>query len=151
MGWSYLAGDDAIDAFLYSGDIMTDLGNLGGGFSYAFGINDSGQVVGDSNTPGGGPTHAFLYSGGVMIDLNSLLPLSSGWVLQSATAINDSGQIVGMGTVNGQTHAFLLDLGETSVPELGSMALVGLGLAAGGLLLLRSRRSVSPDESAGFQ
>src|SRR5262249_20222244 len=36
------------------------------------------------------------------------LPTNSGWVLNSANAINDSGEIVGSGSYNGQTHAFAL-------------------------------------------
>jgi hypothetical protein len=62
-----------------------------------------------------------------MTDLNSLLPANSGWILSNATGINDSGQIVGVGTYNGQTQAFLLD---TSAPEPGTIALMigGAGL-----------------------
>ena len=51
-----------------------------------------------------------LWSNGVMIDLNSLLPTGSDWLLQAATAINDCGQIVGYGTVDGRQGAFLLNL-----------------------------------------
>ena len=43
-----------------------------------------------------------------MLDLNNLIPANSGWLLQQATAINDQGQIVGYGTLNGQSEAFLL-------------------------------------------
>jgi probable HAF family extracellular repeat protein len=43
-----------------------------------------------------------------MQDLNALIPANSGWELQGAVAINIAGQIVGVGTVNGQQHAFLL-------------------------------------------
>jgi len=80
-----------------------DLGSLGGGFSYAAGINASGQVVGDTTTG------AFVYVGGVMYDLNNLIPVGSGWTLDSGKAINDAGQIVGQGSYNGQPHAFRLD------------------------------------------
>jgi probable HAF family extracellular repeat protein len=62
-----------------------------------------------------------------MTDLNSLLPADSGWELSGAVAINDSGQIVGSGIINGQTHAYLLD----TTPEPGSMALLSIGLVAG--------------------
>jgi probable HAF family extracellular repeat protein len=69
----------------------------------ASGINSSGQVVAGN----------FLWYGGVATDLNSLLPANSGWQIGNTTAINDSGQIVGIGTINSQTHAFLLTLDST--------------------------------------
>ena len=94
-----------------TGGKMTDLGTLGGQGSWAVAINDSGQVVGDAQTGGGG-ADAFLYQHGVMIDLNRLLPKGSGWSLGIATAINDAGQIVGSGEHNGESHAFLLTLGS---------------------------------------
>ena len=43
-----------------------------------------------------------------MYDLNNLIPTNSGWVLQQAAAINDVGQIIGIGITNGQSHGFLL-------------------------------------------
>ncbi len=52
--------------------------------------------------------------GGTMHDLNDLIVSASGWVLNSANAINDLGQIVGNGTnPSGQTHAFLLNPVQT--------------------------------------
>jgi hypothetical protein len=54
--------------------------------------------------------YAFLYSGGQIKDLTSLLTPGSGWILQVADSINKAGQIVGTGMINGQTHAFLLNL-----------------------------------------
>lgn len=54
-----------------------------------------------------------------------------GWILQQATGINDSGQIVGLGTANGQTRAFLL----TPIPT----PTLGLPLFAIGVLMRRRR------------
>jgi len=94
-------------AFLYSTGVMTDLGTLGGTASDALSINNSGQVVGLSETTNG--QHAFLYSGAKMTDLNDHIPANPGWTLTQAIAINDSGQIVGFGfNPSGQSHAFLL-------------------------------------------
>ena len=96
---------------------MTDLGTLGGS-SEAFGINDSGQVVGDSFPAAG--SRPFLYTNGSMQDLNSFISPSSGWVLAYAARINDSGQIIGTGSLNGQGNAFLYTDGvATSLGSLG--------------------------------
>lgn len=80
--------------------------------SSAYGINDSGQIVGLSDyfTPNGDIPHAFIYQGNVMYDLNDYLSENPGWVLTQANAINNKGQIVGYGTnPQGQIHAFLLN------------------------------------------
>ncbi len=86
---------------------LTDLGTLGGTNSRAFDINVSGQVVGSADTTDE-VEHAFIWQQGVMSDLNDLLAFGSGWELEAARAINEPGQIVGLGTINGETHAFLL-------------------------------------------
>ena len=94
-------------AFLYSGVALVNLGTLPGDTSSAAqAINDTGQVVGISNSPG--TQRAFLYSNGTMTDLNTLLPPGSGWVLYEATGINNAGQICGNGEHNGHPRAFLL-------------------------------------------
>ncbi len=102
--------DGNFHAVLYSNGTVTDLGTLGRNESEANGINASGQVVGNAATPAGFQfQHAFLYSNGTMTDLNTLIPANSGWVLQGAQAINDSGEIVGYG-VNPQGqdyHGFI--------------------------------------------
>ncbi|HZT41867.1 MAG TPA: hypothetical protein VFA07_06740 [Chthonomonadaceae bacterium] len=95
--------------YLWQNGKMTDLGTLGGNHGIALGINNVGQIVGGSTTvPNSFYDHAFLWQNGLMVDLNTLIPGSSGWLLYAATDINDSGQIVGMGDINGQIHGFLL-------------------------------------------
>jgi probable HAF family extracellular repeat protein len=89
---------------------MLDLGVLpGASDSAALGINNVGQVVGGSFYSATNELHALVWSPSTgMLDLNNLIPANSGWLLQFANAINDKGQIVGQGTLNGQTEAFLL-------------------------------------------
>ncbi|MCC6396713.1 MAG: hypothetical protein IT282_06810 [Bacteroidetes bacterium] len=72
----------------------------------ALGVNDNEVVVGQSKG------RAFVWTRGSGIrDLNSLLDTSgAGWTLVSANAINAIGQIVGYGSHNGETRAFLLNL-----------------------------------------
>lgn len=43
-----------------------------------------------------------------MLDLNALIPAGSNWTLNEANDINEHGQIVGRGRLNGQERAFLL-------------------------------------------
>src|ERR1700683_2757879 len=72
VGNAYGGPGCAMCAFLYSGGITTLLGTLNGvnGYSYAFGINASRQVVGSSYaTTADNSYDAFLYSSGVMTDL----------------------------------------------------------------------------------
>jgi len=89
--------------------VVQDLGILAGGsWSGAFAINVLGTVVGNGNCAGSG-SHAFVGTAKSGIrDLNALIPANSGWELLAAAAINVAGQIVGVGTVNGTQHAFLL-------------------------------------------
>jgi probable HAF family extracellular repeat protein len=115
-GWAENAGGPITGpsrAYLFGGGAMTDLGTLGGTNSFAYGLNNRGQVVGISTTaPGQVPmeagTHAFLWERGRMTDLNELLAPGSGWELTFAFGINDAGQIAGSGLVDGREHAFLL-------------------------------------------
>ncbi|MBL9030830.1 MAG: hypothetical protein JNM80_03875 [Phycisphaerae bacterium] len=107
-----------------------DLGNLGGGFNYAIasGINNSGAVVGTSNSPGG--LTGFLWIDGVMHNLRDLVaPGLSPLTIISASGIGDGGQISATAIVNGKRTAVLLNpLGP--IPSPGVWTLVTLGLLA---------------------
>jgi probable HAF family extracellular repeat protein len=74
-------------AFLFSNGTMKDLGTLGGTGSEGLAINDSGEVVGWSQTKAG-TSDAFLWNGTRMTDLG---PLSQFY----PHGINNSGQIAG--------------------------------------------------------
>ena len=85
--------------FFYNGTTLTALGVLASGDeSFANGINNLDQIVGDSNTSPGGASHAVVYDvNGMPVDLTGLLTNGAGWQLESAYGISDNGLIVGFG------------------------------------------------------
>jgi probable HAF family extracellular repeat protein len=104
-----VADEPANHACLFQNGKVRDLGVLPKcTFSRAFGINSVLQVVGDTGVLETNRDRAFLWSNGTMIDLNSRIDAKSGWMLQTATSINERGKIVGRGTIRGKAHAFLL-------------------------------------------
>ena len=124
-GFDGLNGAD-IQAFLYSDGVLQDLGTLAGPSvgdqSYGNAINNAGVVVGQDTAVG-----AFVYSNGVMTNLNSLVPAGSGFTLNNAVAINNSGQILVQATnAAGTEEAVLLNpvatpsLTVTSAPSLAT-------------------------------
>jgi PKD repeat protein len=84
----------------------------------AEGINDFGQIVGTMNG------RAMLYdSVNGMRDLNNLIPTGTGWSLQKAVGINNSGQITGYGSLNGSPRtAFLLAPPTCALAPYGMVA-----------------------------
>jgi len=127
----------ASHAFMYANGVMTDLGAPAGGSSYARAINNQNAIVG-WNVDASFQSHPFMYDQGNMIDLSSLVDPGSGWVLAQAEGINDNGQIVGYGYLNGRASGFLMTINSsTEVPEPTSVMIIGLGFAA--LLRVRSR------------
>ena len=109
-GWSTADVGGDFRPFLYTQSGMQGLGSLGGMNTGAYGINTGGQIVGLAGSTGVDiGDRAFLYSNASLVDLNSLIAPMSGWTLTIATAINDSGQIVGAGFIPGNSiHAYLL-------------------------------------------
>jgi probable HAF family extracellular repeat protein len=117
-----------------------DLGKLSGqDFSIAKGINDSGAVVGINTRSGGGTATLWTPADGMM-NLNLRLDASgAGWFLREARAINNSGQIVGIGSFNGTTSQAFLLTPTTLLPEPAS-----LGIIAISALVLRRRSRLLP-------
>lgn len=117
-------------AFLYTDHVMTDLGSLPASDPYsrpisvASGINDRGYVVGtassvpvytDAQKLQESSSRAVLWlpTGASpfqrrLVDLNACLAANNYWTLESARAINNHGEIVGVGRIDGKKHAFLL-------------------------------------------
>ncbi len=124
---AYVTTETGSGAFLWKGgSLFVDLGDLGGGGALPrqtvpTAINNADIIVGTSYTSSG-QKHAFIWADangnnetdpGEMLDLNSFLPPNSGWVLDDAEAINDSGVVVGSGLHNGQRRAFIMSLINT--------------------------------------
>ena len=101
-------------AFLWEEGVFTDLGTLpGADTSLAYDMNESGKAVGYAMTPGtgGDPNGRFVavvWLDGAIVDLNDVIPAGSGWDLTAAWGINDAGQIVGSGLLNGVQRGFVL-------------------------------------------
>jgi probable HAF family extracellular repeat protein len=104
-------------AALWTGTAMADLGALAplssGSWSGAFGINDSGQVVGAWRDT---VSHPWLYSNGTMTSLpEPSYATAQGAAGCSAGAINNNGQIIGTcRDASGNNHAVLWQNGTVT-------------------------------------
>jgi probable HAF family extracellular repeat protein len=150
-------------------DLMIDLGVLGSGLttsSHAWGINDPGQVVGESTVDAGENhvMHAVLWQDAdnngewEAVDLGAMSPGGN----SRALAVNTSGQVVGCSDGPLGSHAFLInpvldamgnavwfvdannDLGNDLMIDLGNLAVTDIndageivGSAAGLAVLIR--------------
>jgi probable HAF family extracellular repeat protein len=72
-------------------------------WSYAFGVNNTGLIVGASNSRG------VMWRAGRIIDLNALALPPTGWRIETARAVNESGTIAAQAFGDdGYRHAVLL-------------------------------------------
>ena len=100
-------------------------------------VNSSSVIAGSAwdtvHYPG---SRACVWNEGQVAFLDDMLAPDSGWALVHATDINDAGQIVGDGQLNGAPHGFLL----TPIPEPSCLAVLSLGAVCGWKLSGRRRR-----------
>lgn len=133
-----VAGTGSPQSLEFSSGSITDLGRLPNtSGSYAYGINDNGQIVGTSfRTSGPNPNRAYLYENGVMTDI-------SGGHDAQAFDINNAGQVTGAiyaaeGGGNSYSHAYIWDQGMMTyidvLPTGGNrfIGMAGLGINSSG-------------------
>jgi probable HAF family extracellular repeat protein len=115
-GMTIVEGAVAHAVFVNAILTMTDIGTLGGEFSYAWDINDQGVITGEASTLAG-EVHSFRWtSAGGMIDLGTL-----GGPRSVGRSINEGGQIAGESqTRNGATRAFRFTEGVGMI-DLGTL------------------------------
>jgi probable HAF family extracellular repeat protein len=98
-------------AFLWTREKgMKGLGTLAGDFaSFALGVNDEGQVVGQSVGPDFSTFRAFLWQNGSMIDVNTLVTANPAKLyLLSGVSINSREEITGLAVDGaGMFHGYL--------------------------------------------
>jgi hypothetical protein len=96
-------------------------------------VNSAHQIVGSEIVKGA--EHAAVWQSGKVTDLNTLLPENSGWVLQRAATINDSGDIAGVGLHEGHSAAFLMPAVKANEElEVTSVEDTTTGLDSGSIL-----------------
>lgn len=97
---------------------ITDIGTLGGDYSYPQAVNDRGEVVGYAYTPGNNGYHAFLWTAaGGMQDLGSL-----GGNYSYASGINERGEVIGYANRSDGTQAAFYWSQATGMIDLGSLS-----------------------------
>jgi probable HAF family extracellular repeat protein len=100
-GFAFSPDGSVLVAFLWQNGVATNLGTLPpDAFSLALGINDKGQIVGDS-CDADFSCRAFLWQNGAMTELNDLVHNPNAPFLENGNSINSLGQIAGKTTVQG--------------------------------------------------
>jgi len=143
-------------AFFWQKGRLTRLGTLGGKWTEARDLNDSGQVVGYGTTTGGSD-HAFLWRNGVLTDIGTL----PGRRESMATDVNERGQVVGVsynvdrdcGSVYEAVcdeHAFLWQNGKlTDLGTLGGKSSEAVAINDRGQVIGWSKTSIKVEFDSG--
>jgi probable HAF family extracellular repeat protein len=109
-------GSLATGAFLWDHGSMKDLGNFGGTCTFAFDLNNRGQVVGGSSFAGDQVQHPFLYNGRKLVDLGTF-----GGNVGTAIALNDAGEATGWATYPGDQAAYAAFWRHGKIKDLGAL------------------------------
>ena len=120
VGFSSTPTTTRAHAFATDGSGMQDLGTRGGVASWAYAVNDSGQVVGGFSSADDRPFSPFLYERGTMHDLNELIVNPSAAMPFVAYDVNNFGQIA-------TNHHVLHPLYEQVAPGGGLAFMSSLG------------------------
>jgi probable HAF family extracellular repeat protein len=125
-------------AYLYRNNLLTDIGTLGGWFSFGLDINNAGQAIGTSTETPGFLSHdfkAFLYSNGQMRAIGGAQSASF-----TPEAINDHGWITG--TLSGNVVLYIngrfINLGTGEGISLNNSGVV-VGYSVGGTFVYDGR------------
>jgi probable HAF family extracellular repeat protein len=93
--------------FIWRDNVMTDIPPLLGRETFGLlDINDLDVAVGNAWTASNVSTAVVVLSDQPW-DLNALIPAGSGWVLSQAWCVGNNGQVLGLGTLNGQSKMFI--------------------------------------------
>jgi probable HAF family extracellular repeat protein len=151
---NYSPDDGTGHAFFWEKKHWVDLGNLGGSFTYPYGINNAATVTGQSdvsNTPdpvfGIPPFHGYQWSGGVLTDFGQIF----GSNFNYGFGINDSGMIAGSADIAGDAGAHAIIWQNGVVQDLtpyGPISAGGLGINSQGDVI-GSWGYVDPDPNDG--
>jgi probable HAF family extracellular repeat protein len=108
-----VVGDSETDAlleraFLWDGTQMLDIGESAHFPStVAASISNRGEIVGAGLDPEG-HQHALRFADGAVIDLADEVAHLDGMALLEAVSVNDDGVIIGIASLDGETHGFAL-------------------------------------------
>jgi probable HAF family extracellular repeat protein len=136
-------------SFVWSGGVLSDFATLPGGVvgggGTLQGLNSAGEIVG-----GGGPNGAFYWQNGTRTDLGFF---PSAGAASIATAVNDSGVIVGWGYNGpGSYHAWRWQSGAfTDLGTLGGPQSSALGLNSNGVVVGWAQRNAQTEDAVMWQ
>jgi len=147
VGYSQISSGFA-GAFLHTGDgAIRSLTSINTPFTLALDVNNLGQIVGRGSR-NSMPVAVIWDELHGSQDLATLTTTDFNWQLETVTAINDRGQIVGYGWLNDEIRGFLL----TPVPEPSTKAItivVAIVAVLSGALDCALARQFTPSQMKG--